>query len=182
MSRNRFFLYVTLGSAVYYFVPGYLFTALSVFNWVCWIAPNNVVVNQLFGYSTGLGFGFLTFDWSMISYIGSPLVTPWWAQANVFAVFVLFIWIVSPIMYCEFWNRSSLDSILIIFQIRTSGSARICLSRPMLRLTTPAKCTTQRWLPAVAFSMRRPSKNTRLSTFPSRMLSATVAHSPELLP
>jgi len=27
------------------------------------------------------------------------LVTPWWAQANVFAVFFLFIWIVSPIMY-----------------------------------------------------------------------------------
>lgn len=76
MSRERFFLYAMACSFVWYFLPGYLFTALSVFNWVCWIAPNNIVVNQLFGYSTGLGMGFLTFDWSMISYIGSPLVVP----------------------------------------------------------------------------------------------------------
>ena len=62
---------------VWYWFPGYLFTALSTFTWVCWIAPNNIVVNQLFGYSTGLGMGFLTFDWNVIAYNGSPLVTPW---------------------------------------------------------------------------------------------------------
>lgn len=76
ISRERFFVYVFLGSFLWYWLPGYLFTALSVFNWVCWIAPNNVVVNQLFGYSTGLGMGFLTFDWSMIAFINSPLVIP----------------------------------------------------------------------------------------------------------
>lgn len=76
MSREKFFVIAMVGSFVWFFFPGYIFTALSVFNWVCWIAPNNVVVNQLFGYSTGLGMGFLTFDWSMISFIGSPLVVP----------------------------------------------------------------------------------------------------------
>ena len=76
ISRGRFFVYVFIGSFLWYWLPGYLFTALSVFNWVCWIAPNNVVVNQLFGYSTGLGMGFLTFDWSMIAFINSPLVIP----------------------------------------------------------------------------------------------------------
>jgi len=76
MTRERFFILVVVGSFVWYWVPGYLFTALSVFNWACWIAPNNVVVNALFGTNTGLGMGILTFDWSMISYIGSPLVTP----------------------------------------------------------------------------------------------------------
>jgi hypothetical protein len=30
-------------------VPGYLFKALSYFTWVCWIAPKNVPINQLFG-------------------------------------------------------------------------------------------------------------------------------------
>lgn len=75
-SRMKFFLLATAASFVWFWLPGYLFTALSVFNWVCWIAPNNVVVNQLFGYSSGLGMGFLTFDWTMISYIGSPLVVP----------------------------------------------------------------------------------------------------------
>lgn len=76
MSRERFFVYAMICSFVWYWFPGYIFTALSVFNWACWIAPNNVVVNQLFGYQTGLGMGFFTFDWSMISYIGSPLITP----------------------------------------------------------------------------------------------------------
>lgn len=76
MSRERFFLLAFVGSAVYYWLPGYLFTALSVFNWVCWIAPNNVPVNVLFGTNTGLGMGIFTFDWAMIGYIGSPLVTP----------------------------------------------------------------------------------------------------------
>jgi hypothetical protein len=75
-SRERFFVYAMLVSFVWYWVPGYLFTALSVFNWVCWIAPENLVVNTLFGTSTGLGMGLLTFDWSMITFIGSPLVTP----------------------------------------------------------------------------------------------------------
>lgn len=76
ISREKFFLYVFLAGVAWYFLPGYLFTALSVFNWVCWIAPQNPTVNALFGYSTGIGMGFFTFDWSMISWIGSPLVTP----------------------------------------------------------------------------------------------------------
>lgn len=69
-----------------------LYIALGYFNWVCWIVPNNIVVNQLFGYSSGLvskhmtddvhdihahplqGMSLITFDWSQIAYIGSPLV------------------------------------------------------------------------------------------------------------
>ncbi|PCH33323.1 OPT oligopeptide transporter [Wolfiporia cocos MD-104 SS10] len=99
ISRERFFLYVLIAGTAWYFLPGYLFTALSVFNWVCWIAPRNPTVNALFGYSTGLGMGFLTFDWSMISWIGSPLVTPWWAEANIGVGFVIFFWIITPIVY-----------------------------------------------------------------------------------
>ncbi|PVG00827.1 putative isp4-oligopeptide transporter [Serendipita vermifera] len=99
MSRERFFFLAFLGSFIWYFVPGYLFTALSVFNWVCWIWPNSGTVNNLFGYNHGLGMGFITFDWAMIAYIGSPLVTPWWAEANVFASLILVFWILAPILY-----------------------------------------------------------------------------------
>ncbi|KAK0208614.1 glutathione transporter [Desarmillaria ectypa] len=98
MTRERFFFLVVFGSMIYYFLPGYLFTALSVFNWVCWIAPNNVTVNALFG-SSGLGMSLLTFDWSMISYVSSPLVTPWWSEANVIVSFVFWFWIIAPIIY-----------------------------------------------------------------------------------
>jgi len=78
---------------------GFLFTALSMFSWVCWIAPKNVPVNQLFGVATGLGMSVITFDWSQITWIGSPLMIPWWAEVHVFAGFVIFYWIMVPILY-----------------------------------------------------------------------------------
>ena len=43
MSRYTFYFIVTALGAVYYFIPGFLFTALSMFTWVCWIAPDNIV-------------------------------------------------------------------------------------------------------------------------------------------
>jgi OPT family small oligopeptide transporter len=106
ISRERFFLYVFIGGFVWYWIPGYLFTALSVFNWVCWITPNNIAVNALFGTNSGLGMGIFTFDWAQIAYIGSPLVTPWWSELNTGVSFVIFYWIVVPIIYFtnSFWT------------------------------------------------------------------------------
>jgi hypothetical protein len=126
ISREKFFCLVVLGSFIWYWVPGYLFTALSVMNWICWIVPNNVPVNVLFGTVSGLGMGTLTLDWAMVSYIGSPLVTPvsfffslvsslsthplfffffknqWWSELNTTAALIFFFWIITPILYCTF--------------------------------------------------------------------------------
>ncbi|KAG1727749.1 OPT oligopeptide transporter [Suillus paluster] len=99
ISRERFFLYVFCTGCAWYFVPGYLFQALSYFSWVCWIAPDNVVVNQLFGYESGLGMSTITFDWAQITYVVNPLATPWWSEANVLVGFVTFYWILTPILY-----------------------------------------------------------------------------------
>ncbi|KAF7332678.1 OPT oligopeptide transporter [Mycena kentingensis (nom. inval.)] len=99
MPRERFFLIVALASFVYYWIPGFLFTGLSVFTWICWIAPTNTTVNALFGGNTGLGMSVLTFDWSMISFIGSPLVTPWWSMANTIASVAICFWFIVPILY-----------------------------------------------------------------------------------
>jgi len=107
LNRERFFLYVFCGAAAYYFIPGYLFHALSVFTWVCWIAPNNVKINTVFGYRSGLGFSLLTFDWTQIAYQGSPLATPWWAEVNVMIGFFLFYWLITPILYfTNTWNSA----------------------------------------------------------------------------
>lgn len=76
ISRERFLYLTMLGSFLYFWLPGYLWTGLSMFNWVCWIAPNNVVVNSLFGTISGLGMGLVTFDWAQISNVGNPLVIP----------------------------------------------------------------------------------------------------------
>ncbi|KAJ7469724.1 oligopeptide transporter [Mycena latifolia] len=98
-SREKFFYVAFAGSALWYLVPGYLFTGLSFFSWVCWIKPNNLVVNQLFGVNYGLAMGMITFDWAQITYIGSPLATPWWAEANIAVGFVFFFWILTPALY-----------------------------------------------------------------------------------
>ena len=41
----------------------------------------------------------ITFDWSQIAYIGSPLIIPWWAEVNMFVGFVVLYWILTPILY-----------------------------------------------------------------------------------
>ncbi|KAI0321448.1 OPT oligopeptide transporter protein-domain-containing protein [Amylostereum chailletii] len=91
MSRERFFLYGFSAAAAWYIFPGYLFTALSCFSWK---------LNQLFGYNSGLGMSIITLDWNNIAFIGSPYVVPLrWAEANVAAGFILFFWILAPILY-----------------------------------------------------------------------------------
>ncbi|KIO25491.1 hypothetical protein M407DRAFT_210540 [Tulasnella calospora MUT 4182] len=116
ISRERFFAFACLASFLWYFLPGYLFSALSYFSWVCWIAPNNIVVNQLFGVVHGLGGSLLTFDWSQIAYIGSPLATPWWAEANVAAGFFFFFWFLTPVLY----YTNTWDSKYMTISSRTS--------------------------------------------------------------
>ncbi|KAJ7047838.1 OPT oligopeptide transporter [Mycena alexandri] len=99
MTRQRFFFLACVASFVWYWFPGYLFTALSFFNWICWLAPTNVTVNALFGASSGLGMSIVSFDWAMISFIGSPLATPWWSTANVIASVIFCFWFITPIIY-----------------------------------------------------------------------------------
>lgn len=36
-------------SFCWYWFPDFIFHALGYFTWVCWIAPRNPVVNQIFG-------------------------------------------------------------------------------------------------------------------------------------
>ncbi|KAJ5223929.1 hypothetical protein N7468_008471 [Penicillium chermesinum] len=100
ITRLRFFLFVFFGGAIWYFAPGYLFTGLSTFSFICWIVPRNVVVNQLFGQVTGLGMSVLTFDWAQVVFANqSPLLVPFWAGLNVMGSFALFFWVVVPIVY-----------------------------------------------------------------------------------
>ncbi|KAH9447028.1 hypothetical protein Pst134EA_029013 [Puccinia striiformis f. sp. tritici] len=109
LTRFRFFMYVAVGAFVWYWIPGYLFTALSTFSWVCWLAPRNRLLNQMFGTVNGLGLSLLTFDWSQIAYIGSPLVVPWWAEVNVIIGFIFFFYILGPILYySNTWSQAYL--------------------------------------------------------------------------
>ncbi|KAG8941752.1 hypothetical protein FRC00_012220, partial [Tulasnella sp. 408] len=53
--------------------------------------------------------GLVTFDWTQIAYIGSPLIVPWWASVNIFLGFVFFYWILGPILYYrDVWKMGHL--------------------------------------------------------------------------
>ncbi|KIJ63337.1 hypothetical protein HYDPIDRAFT_29591 [Hydnomerulius pinastri MD-312] len=119
ISRERFFAYALVGAMSWHFLPGYLFTALSTFSWVTWFAPRNKLVNQLFGFNSGIGLSIFTFDWSQITYLSSPLATPWWAEANVIGGMIFFMWFIAPILhfnnawysnYLPFSSRTSFDN------------------------------------------------------------------------
>ncbi|KAL1966252.1 hypothetical protein VTN77DRAFT_4605 [Rasamsonia byssochlamydoides] len=88
ISRFRFFLYVALGSFAYYWIPGVLWQGLSVFSFITWIKPNDVVINQLFGGFTGLSLLPITFDWT---YLNDPLLAPVHALVNTLIGLIIFI-------------------------------------------------------------------------------------------
>jgi OPT oligopeptide transporter protein len=98
ISRYRWFLYLTTCAFCWYWIPGWLFkgsiyylpvnflgssspsfteryflTGLSYFTVACWIAPQNPVVNQIFGGFSGLGLLPITFDWTVITGVYFPL-------------------------------------------------------------------------------------------------------------
>ncbi|CAG9974990.1 unnamed protein product [Clonostachys byssicola] len=98
-SRYKFFFIAAAISFGWYWFPDFIFPALGYFTWVCWIAPKNAVVNQVFGMKSGIGLLPFTFDWAQIAYTGSPLVVPTWAILNILASLVFWIYIISPALY-----------------------------------------------------------------------------------
>ncbi|XP_027093479.1 oligopeptide transporter 4-like [Coffea arabica] len=99
-SRTKFFVVALVCSFIWYLVPGFLFQALSSISWVCWAYPNSVTAQQLGSGLKGLGLGAFTLDWSTVaSFLFSPLISPFFAIANVFVGYVLVVYVVIPISY-----------------------------------------------------------------------------------
>ncbi|KAK9367578.1 OPT oligopeptide transporter protein-domain-containing protein [Lipomyces kononenkoae] len=89
ISKYNFFFIAFAASFLYFFVPSFLFQALSVFNWMTWIAPKNTVLAIVTGSYLGLGFNpIATFDWSVMSY-SAPLIAPFFSTVNRFIGTVL---------------------------------------------------------------------------------------------
>ncbi|KAK9468634.1 oligopeptide transporter 2 [Lipomyces arxii] len=89
ITKYKFFFLTMIISFFYFFLPDYLFKALSTFNWMTWIAPNNVKLAVITGSYLGLGFNpITTFDWSVINY-SSPLIVPFYSVVNRYVGTVL---------------------------------------------------------------------------------------------
>ncbi|KAI8074176.1 OPT family small oligopeptide transporter [Gongronella butleri] len=100
MSRNRFFLIAFIASFVWYFFPGFMIPVLTSISWVCWINRDSVLVSQLGSGLSGLGLGSFTLDWATLSaWYPSALAIPFTVEANMFAGFVIFIYILVPAFY-----------------------------------------------------------------------------------
>ncbi|KAI2616997.1 OPT-domain-containing protein [Hypomontagnella submonticulosa] len=122
ISRWKFFFVIWISGFFFYFLPGLLMPALSYFNVITWFAPDNVVVANLFGVVSGLGLFPLTFDWAQIAYIGSPLLTPFWAAMNVIGGLVIVMWIIAPIGYYSNLFYSSYMPILSVSVFDNTGN------------------------------------------------------------
>jgi OPT family small oligopeptide transporter len=100
ISRYRWFMYIGIGSFVWYWFPGFIWQGLSVFAFVTWIRPNNVVINQVFGGFSGISILPITFDWTYITaYLLSPLIPPWHAIGNTLIGVIFFYWIVTSAVH-----------------------------------------------------------------------------------
>lgn len=100
VTRIQFFLIALICSFCYYVFPGYFFAMLSSLSWVCWAWPNSVTAHQIGSGLSGLGVGAMALDWSSVSsFLGSPLGTPFFAIANVFAGFLIIMYVLTPLAY-----------------------------------------------------------------------------------
>ncbi|KAK1926882.1 hypothetical protein DB88DRAFT_475907 [Papiliotrema laurentii] len=100
MSRMSMFAIVAGASFVYYWISGFVFTALAYIGaFISWANPDNATLSQVFGVSTGLGVFPLALDWSQISNLSNPLLVPFWAASCLFGSFVFWAWIILPALY-----------------------------------------------------------------------------------
>ncbi|KAG0356025.1 hypothetical protein BGZ54_000861 [Gamsiella multidivaricata] len=104
-TRQKFFAVFSIVSFCYYWIPAYIFPVVTSLTLLCYIDPSNMPLSQITG-SQGLGVGVLALDWNTITaFLGSPLITPYWAQVNIMMGFVLIAWVMVPIAYyTNVWN------------------------------------------------------------------------------
>lgn len=102
ISRRNFF-FISFGiSFLYTWIPDFLFTALAEFNWISWIAPNNLNVATITGSLTGLGLNpVASFDWGTINQFGA-MVLPFYATLNVYLGSLLAFCCIAGMWYLNF--------------------------------------------------------------------------------
>ncbi|RUS20254.1 hypothetical protein BC937DRAFT_95600 [Endogone sp. FLAS-F59071] len=102
--RFRFFMIAFVAMFVWEFFPTMIAPILQSLAVLCWIGPNNGLLNKLGAAAGGLGMLDFSFDWNAISTTG-PFYTPFWAQMNYYVGMLFQVWILIPILYfTNVWN------------------------------------------------------------------------------
>lgn len=110
ISRYKFFFVTAAGMFFYYWLPGYLFTALSQFNWMTWIAPDNFKLAILTGSNMGLGLfnPITTFDWNVATSSYAALAQPFFATCTMYVGSILGGFVILGIFYSNMYNTGYL--------------------------------------------------------------------------
>ena len=110
ISRYKFFFVAAGSMFVYYWIPGYLFTALSQFNWMTWIDPKNITLAILTGSSSGLGLfnPITTFDWNVATSSYAALAQPFFSVCTMYFGSILGGLIILGIYYSNQYNTAYL--------------------------------------------------------------------------
>lgn len=111
---------------VYFWLPNYLFQALSYFNWITWIDPENVHLAAITGSLGGLGLnplptcvsrslrmrsmltGLVSFDWNVVVSFVDPLINPFFSTLNFFIGALTTMPIIAALWYTNVWHTGYL--------------------------------------------------------------------------
>lgn len=106
MSRLKFFCAAFTAMFVYFWFPNFLFQALSIFNWMNWIAPDNLNLAAITGFNNGLGLNpFPTFDWNILLWDETdPLMVPFFSTFNKWAGQMLSLPVILGVWYTNAYN------------------------------------------------------------------------------
>ncbi|KAI6779433.1 uncharacterized protein J7T54_005247 [Emericellopsis cladophorae] len=108
-SRIKFFAIAFALMFAYFWLPNVLFSALSIFSWMTWIAPNNVDLNIITGSQQGLGLNpFPTFDWNRFVFWVDPLMVPFFTTLNMFIGAFVSFFIILALYYGNAFNMAFL--------------------------------------------------------------------------
>lgn len=109
MPRLKFFAWAFGLMFVYFWLPNYLFAALSYFSWMTWLAPNNRDLATITGGTTGLGLNPLpSLDWNIITFNVDPLMVPFFSTFNFFIGAFFSMFVIIAIYYSNAFNSAYL--------------------------------------------------------------------------
>ncbi|KPM35146.1 Sexual differentiation process protein isp4 [Neonectria ditissima] len=110
ISRLKFFYAMFGAMFVWFWFPNFIWTSLSNFNWITWIAPSNRNLNTITGSNNGLGVNpFPTFDWNILLWDSAdPLMVPFFSTFNRFIGVFISFWVVVGFWYGNLYDTGYL--------------------------------------------------------------------------
>ncbi|KAH3680254.1 hypothetical protein WICMUC_000435 [Wickerhamomyces mucosus] len=127
--QMKVFFYALLGMCIWTFFPEFIFPMTSSLAILCWVAPENHIINFIGSGMGGIGFLNISLDWSNIS--SSVMLSPYWTQCIKFVAFIISAWILIPL--AKWGNLTSFKSGLMSNRLFTADGQLYPTNELMIR-------------------------------------------------